>query len=134
MTTAPSAEFAALAGESFVSLTTFRRSGDPVATPVWLAREGADLLVYTPADSGKVKRLRNDPRVTLQPCTRRGAVAEGAPTFAARATIVMDQNEVARYKTLFATKYGLQFRVVMVIERIVARTHRSRAVLRLSAG
>ncbi|MDT0352926.1 PNPOx family protein [Pseudonocardia charpentierae] len=35
-----------VAGERFVSLTTFRRDGTPVATPVWIARDG-DALVVT---------------------------------------------------------------------------------------
>jgi hypothetical protein len=48
-----------VAGERFVSLTTFRRDGTPVATPVWIARDGDALVVTTPADSGKVKRLRS---------------------------------------------------------------------------
>ncbi|MDT7579905.1 MAG: uncharacterized protein QOK35_1169, partial [Pseudonocardiales bacterium] len=48
---------AEMADEQFVSLSTFRRSGAPVATPVWIARDGDALVVTTIADSGKVKRL-----------------------------------------------------------------------------
>ena len=55
--------FAALGGVSFVSLTTFRRNGAPVSTPVWVAADGDDLVVLTPTASGKVRRLRNDARV-----------------------------------------------------------------------
>ena len=61
-----------LAGEQFVSLTTFRRDGTPVPTPVWIAQDGdAPLVVTTPAGTGKVKRLRHDPRVELRTCNRR---------------------------------------------------------------
>ena len=64
--------------QEFVSLTTFRRTGASVATPVWIAPDGDVLVVTTPVESGKVKRLRPDPRVELRPCSRRGAVADGA--------------------------------------------------------
>ena len=46
----------ALADHRFVSLTTFRRSGAPVSTPVWASRDGDLLVVLTPVGSGKVKR------------------------------------------------------------------------------
>ena len=55
----------ALAEHRFVSLTTFRRSGTPVSTPVWVGRHGDGLVVLTPVGSGKVTRLRSDPRVVL---------------------------------------------------------------------
>ena len=76
-----------MADHRFVSLTTFRRSGTPVATPVWIARDGDALVVTTIVDSGKVKRARRDPRVELQPCTRRGTVADGATTVGAETRI-----------------------------------------------
>jgi hypothetical protein len=56
-----------LAGEQFVSVTTFRRDGTPVPTPVWIAQDGDALVVTTPAGTGKVKRLRHDPRVEPAP-------------------------------------------------------------------
>ena len=65
-----------LGDEPFVSLTTFRASGAPVSTPVWIGTEGEDLVVLTPLDSGKVKRLRANPRVELRPCDRRGRESE----------------------------------------------------------
>jgi PPOX class probable F420-dependent enzyme len=73
---------------TYVSLTTFRRSGAPVATPVWAAPDGDALIVWTRADSGKVKRLRHTPRVTVAPCDVRGRVegptVDGAAEFVAR--------------------------------------------------
>jgi len=56
----------------YVSLTTFRRTGLAVATPVWAAPDGDALVVWTRADSGKVKRLRHTSRVTVAPCDVRG--------------------------------------------------------------
>jgi PPOX class probable F420-dependent enzyme len=57
---------------TYVSLTTFRRTGVPVSTPVWAAPDGDTLVVWTRADSGKVKRLRHTSRVTVAPCDVRG--------------------------------------------------------------
>ena len=67
-----------LGDERFVSLTTFRRSGERVSTPVWVGRDGDALVVTTPQASGKVKRIRNNPRVELCSCSRMGRVKDGA--------------------------------------------------------
>ena len=75
--------------ESYVSLTTYRRSGEGVATPVWCAPLADGRVgVWTNATSWKVKRLAQDPRVTLRPCDRRGRVADGAPTYAGQAQVL----------------------------------------------
>ncbi len=112
----------ALAEERFVSLTTFRRSGEGVATPVWLVGDGADgLAVWTPADSGKVKRLRRDGRVTLRPCDRRGRVAEDAPTVEAHATVTADPARVTSVERRLRDRYGWEFRIFGLVERIARR-------------
>lgn len=51
----------ALAAEKFVSLTTFKKDGTPVAAPMWIGRDGDHLFVWTPADSWKAKRAKNNP-------------------------------------------------------------------------
>ncbi|MEV4417720.1 PPOX class F420-dependent oxidoreductase [Catellatospora sp. NPDC049609] len=121
----------ALGGERFVSLTTFRRSGTPVATPVWVARDGGALVVTTPAGSGKVKRLRRDPRVELRPCDRRGRVRPGAPTATGTAEIVAGAGGDAP-TALIRRKYGIEYRVVMLLERLLVRGPRERVVLRVT--
>lgn len=60
------------AGHSYLSLETFRKTGVGVRTPVWFAEQEDELLLYTLADSGKVKRIRNNPRVRIAPCDMRG--------------------------------------------------------------
>ena len=64
--------FAALIGEEFALLVTFRRSGEPVPTPVWFGLHDGRLYVESLADAGKVKRLGHDRRVRVAPCTVRG--------------------------------------------------------------
>ena len=125
-------DLSALGAERFVSLTTFRRSGVPVPTPVWVAQDGEALVVITPAESGKVKRLRNDPRVELQPCGRTGRVAEGAPVTAGRAELVADPAEAARLTEVLRRKYGMEYRITMVVERVVARRQKPRLLVRIA--
>ena len=73
-------------GQKYISLTTFRKSGAGVATPVWFGEDNDKLYVMTRSDSGKYKRIRNNPRVTVAPCTIRGKVI--GPQFEATARIV----------------------------------------------
>ena len=108
---------ARLSDEKFVSLTTFKRNGDGVAAPMWIVGDGAQLSVWTPADSWKVKRIRRDPRVTLTACGRTGKVPAGQPASAGTAEVITDPAEVARVESLVKRKYGLEFRAVTVIER-----------------
>ena len=64
--------FAALIGEEFALLVTFRRSGEPVPTPVWFGLHDGCMYVESLADAGKVKRLMHNRRVRVAPCTLRG--------------------------------------------------------------
>lgn len=63
-----------LQGEKYLSLTTFRKSGQAVATPLWFVEHNGTILIYTMSNSGKVKRLRNNPRVELAACDATGKV------------------------------------------------------------
>lgn len=74
--------FAGFAGQKYLSLETFKKSGEGVKTPVWFAADpsanlgsgGARLYVYTIGVSGKVKRIRNNSSVKIAPCNMRGDV------------------------------------------------------------
>ena len=74
--------FAGFAGQKYLNLETFKKSGDGVKTPVWFAADpsakldsgDAKLYVYTIGVSGKVKRIRNNPRVNVAPCNASGKV------------------------------------------------------------
>ena len=114
----------ALGHHRFVSLTTFRRSGEPVSTPVWVARDGDGLVVLTPSASGKVKRLRADPRVEVRPCGRFGAVPEGAVAVAARAEIREGAADVARARASIRATYPVESRLVLGIERVAELVRR----------
>ncbi|HET7396999.1 MAG TPA: PPOX class F420-dependent oxidoreductase [Intrasporangium sp.] len=128
----PQSALAELGDERFVSLTTYRRSGTPVSTPVWVVQDAQGLLVSTPEGTGKLKRLRLDPRVSLRPCDRRGRVASNAPAVDAVAELVRDVTVVDRVRALLRGKYGLEYRLFMFLERVVRRGTPARVVLRIT--
>jgi uncharacterized protein len=128
-----------LGRERFVSVATYRRDGSTVATPVWVVDRGDALLVWTGSSTGKVKRLRRDPRLTLAPCSRRGRVAPDAEPVAARATVEDDPAVLADAERLLARKYGVEYRLVTLVERVVGALGRRsdtdhRVVLRIVAS
>jgi uncharacterized protein len=89
-------------GQKYLSLTTFRRAGTPVRTPVWFGQVGDKLYVMTRSDSGKYKRIRNNPQVRLAACTMRGTIA--GPEFAGTAKILPVQ-EHAHARKIINQKY-----------------------------
>ncbi|MGW7578474.1 PPOX class F420-dependent oxidoreductase [Streptomyces sp. NPDC054765] len=109
----------AVAGSAYVSLVTYRRNGSPVATPVWAVADGAELLVWTRDDSWKVKRLRNDARVTVTPCDVRGRIAEGARTVEGTGRLLEGASGLGRVRKAMARKYGLRFRLMDVVGALV---------------
>src|SRR5690349_21840803 len=123
----------ALGDARFVSLTTFRRSGEPVATPVWVGRDGDALVVTTPEQSGKVKRLRHTARVELRPCSRTGKVDDAVAPIAGRAEVLTDPGERERLTDVLRRKYGLEFRLIMGIERLSRSGRRPRVLLRITS-
>ncbi|WP_328320758.1 PPOX class F420-dependent oxidoreductase [Streptomyces sp. NBC_00388] len=121
----------ALGRSKYVSLTTFRKDGTPVATPVWAAVDGAELLVWTRSDSWKIKRLRRDSRVLVTPCDVRGRVAEGAPSAEGVGRLLEDEAGMRRVRRLLRAKYTWQFVLLDVpgaIVRLGKRPHTGIAV------
>jgi len=92
----------------FLNLTTFRRDGRAVSTPVWFAIEGDHLVIWTAARSGKAKRLRHTNRVTVAPCDVRGRVT--GPTVEASACL-LPASDGPRIERLLNQRYGLTKRL-----------------------
>ncbi|GII28839.1 PPOX class F420-dependent oxidoreductase [Planotetraspora mira] len=93
-----------LGAEKYVSVVTFRRNGTPVATPIWVVPDGDALAIWTGTRTGKVKRVRNNPEVTVTPCDVRGNV-HGEP--ADGRAEVMSAEDTERVRALIIKKYGL---------------------------
>ena len=104
-----------LAAEKYVLLTTFRRDGRAVPTPVWAVRDGDTLSVWTVADSGKVKRIRRSGEVTVAPCDMRGT-PRGEPV-AAHASLG-EADDGPRVRRLLGDKYGLVGRLTTWASRL----------------
>jgi uncharacterized protein len=105
----------------YVSLTTFRRTGVPVATPVWAAPDGDSLVVWTRADSGKVKRLRHTTRVTVAPSDIRGRVQGPAVDGTAE---LLPPSEHPAARAALRRAYGLKFTVGDTTSRLWHRALR----------
>jgi len=110
-----------LGEQQYVELTTFRRNGTPVVTPVWIAPDGDDLLIITVDETGKTKRLAHTARVELRPCDIRGGVAPDAPRYAARARVERGAAAVARVKKAVGAKYGWWYRALTLVEPVLDR-------------
>ena len=110
----------------YVALTTYRRDGTPVTTPVWAAAEGESLYLFTNANAGKVKRLRNSSRAAIAPCTATGKVT-GTQLPAEAFNLASDQ--MPKVWKLLTKKYGMAARLFVAYDR-------ARALLRMqpSAG
>ena len=122
----------ALGGEKFVSLTTFKKDGGAVATPMWIGRDGDHLFFWTPADSWKAKRAKNNPEVIMAPCSRGGNLRAGAVQVHGVAEVITDPATVARLAGLIRRKYGVEFFIVTLIERLLARGQKTRVILRIA--
>ena len=112
----------AVAGK-YLSLTSFRRDGTGVATPVWFVEAGGRLLVETDAASYKVRRIRRDPRVTIAPCTATGRL-RGAP--APASAELLPDTEVARVEQLMARKYRVDLLFIKPFRTLQRTMHRNR--------
>lgn len=88
------AAFDHLRRESYIDLVTYRKTGAPVHTPVWFAEHDGRLYVMTRSDSGKFKRIRNNPRVEVSPSTIRGR--RTGPPVAAMAKLAADPDAARR--------------------------------------
>jgi hypothetical protein len=105
----------------YLSITSFRRDGTPVATPVWFVRDGDRLLVHTAADSYKVRRIRRNPSVRVALCSAGGRL-RGEPV---PATAEVLDGEVARVERLMASKYRVEmlfFRPLRAAQHLVGRS------------
>ena len=105
-----------LSGNTYINLETYRRNGQPVATPVWFTIDDSNKIVYvvTRTETGKVKRLRNNSKVRIMPCGMRGQPKgewlNGRATFA-----TAEQQEIALKQR--NKKYGLKARLSGLFSR-----------------
>ncbi|HVH15385.1 MAG TPA: PPOX class F420-dependent oxidoreductase [Candidatus Angelobacter sp.] len=102
-------------GENIISLETYRRNGEPVRTPVWFLEENGTLYVHTTDSTGKVRRIRRNPKVRVAPSYFRGKPK--AEYIEARAELETDPGTVKEYYSQIYKKYGLQGTLTKFVQR-----------------
>jgi PPOX class probable F420-dependent enzyme len=108
----------ALGDEKYILLTTFRRDGTPVATPVWAVElDDEKIGFWTSSGSGKAKRLAHTTRVTVQPCDARGRVKEGTAAVNATARMVTG-GELETIRERVIAKYGVMTKISKAVGAI----------------
>lgn len=115
-----------LADEKYLLLTTLRRDGRAVATPVWAAQLGdAKIGFWTSSGSGKAKRLAHTERVTVQPCDARGRVKVGTGLVEGTARVV-DGDELDTIRDKIRAKYGFMTKITKLLATIGGIVKRKR--------
>jgi PPOX class probable F420-dependent enzyme len=107
----------------YLCLTTFRRDGTGVATPVWFVTEAGKIFIVTEAGSYKVRRIRRNPSVTVAECTASGRLRSAHVP--ARAQII-PPGETHRAEALMAGKYRLDRMLILPLYRAVQAIARGR--------
>ena len=92
-----------LKGKKYISLATYRRNGEKVPTPVWFVLQENHVFVWTDPASGKVKRIRNNPKVSVAPCTMRG---EPLGPYVEGVATLTDDNSSQEVRKAYRSKYG----------------------------
>src|SRR5215831_406999 len=118
-------------GGKYLSLTTFKRDGTGVATPVWFVAEAGTILVITDADSHKARRIHQNPAVMVAQCTASGRLRSSPVP--ARAHI-LPYREAPRARQLMTRKYWLDRIVILPVYRAVqairhGRRHQTESVV-----
>ncbi|MFN7036313.1 MAG: PPOX class F420-dependent oxidoreductase [Bellilinea sp.] len=99
----------------FINLTTFRKNGQAVPTPVWFVWHDDRLYVYTQEQSGKAKRIRANGRALIAPSDVRGNPL--ADFIAAQGRVLRDENKIKQVDRLFDQKYGIQRKLIGLMSR-----------------
>jgi PPOX class probable F420-dependent enzyme len=125
------ARIARLDRESYISLATFRRDGRAVETPVWFAASRGRLYVFSEARAGKMKRLRNSPRLRVAACNVRGRVhGEWIEGVGRR---IDDPATIERAYDALLAKYGWLMRITNFVSRLAGRIE-GRAIIEIELG
>lgn len=104
----------------YISFETYRKDGRAIATPVWFAEAGGGLIyIYSEANAGKVKRVRNNPEVRVAVCDIRGN--HRGEWFPATARVMTDGAEIARADKLLDRRYRFQRMLGNVMSKLMGR-------------
>jgi PPOX class probable F420-dependent enzyme len=120
------ADLEALFPGRFLSVTSFKRDGTGVATPVWSVSDGSRLFAFTDLHSPKVWRIRRNPRILVASCRVDGKL-RGEPV-EARAEVMTAAADLERVQRLLLARYRISYRVVMRFYRLGRRLRGKQSV------
>ena len=113
------ADLEALFPGRFLSVTSFKRDGTGVATPLWFVSDGTRLFALTDLHSAKVKRIRRNPQVLVAACRPDGKLrSEPVP---AHAEVLTATPELEHVQRLLTERYKISYRLVMLAYRLGRR-------------
>jgi uncharacterized protein len=119
------AKVSQFAKQKYLNLESYRKTGAAVATPVWFVQDGDELYIYSLAEAGKVKRIRNNPRVRVMPCDFRGGPKGEWVEGTAR---IIDGREAEKAQRLLDKKYGLVKRIGNIFSKLMKRSRAAIAI------
>jgi uncharacterized protein len=122
----PTVDLEALFPGRYLSITSFKRDGDGVATPVWSVSDAKRLYAFTDLHSAKVWRIRRHPGVLVAPCQVNGKLRR--PPVPARAEVLTSSAELEYVRRLLLERYKLSYRLVMLFYRLGRRLKGRQAV------
>jgi PPOX class probable F420-dependent enzyme len=110
----------------YLSVTSFKRNGAGVATPVWFVSDGRQLFAFTDLHSPKVWRIRRNPHVLVASCRVNGK--RRSEPVSARAPVLTADTDLERVRTLLLDRYKISYRVVMLFYRLGRRLRGKQSV------
>ena len=102
-------------GQKYINLETYKKSGQVVHTPVWFVLDEGVIYLRTDKNSGKVKRVRNNPNVRIMPCNIRG---RPKGEWIDGTIQIANENESQHAKQLFNQKYGLRGKMLGIMYKL----------------
>ena len=115
----PPADLGAQFPGRYLSVTSFKRDGTGIATPVWFVSDGRRLLAFTDLHSPKVWRIRRNPHVLIAPCRVNGAL-RGEP-IPGHAEVLTEEADMERVQGYLRARYKISYRLVMLFYRLGRR-------------
>jgi PPOX class probable F420-dependent enzyme len=110
----------------YLSVTSFKRDGTGVATPVWFVSDGSRLFAFTDLQSPKIRRIRRDPLVLVASCRVDGKLRD--EPVAAHAEVLTATADLERVHSLLLARYPISYRIVMLVYRLGRRLRGKQSV------
>jgi uncharacterized protein len=108
----------------YISLTTFKKDGSPVSSPVWITGHDGTYVFTTGDKAWKTKRLLRNPSVEVRACSVRGRVMPQATRYVGTGSVESSAAAVAEAERALASKYGWQFKATKLADRLSGRLGR----------